>query len=110
MLKLGAKLPLYAFKKLDKLVSDNGSADHEERGEPPVAFLDSLLLGEVSFRSLKADEGWIDHWLFRSSSSYRLLSVKGHVFCLCSGRIACREGCFAMMSLPAKPRSFPGSF
>lgn len=50
MLKLGAKLPLYAFKKLDKLVSDNGSADHEERGEPPVAFLDSLLLGEVSFR------------------------------------------------------------
>lgn len=42
----GSKLPLYAFKKLEKLVSDNGSSDHEERGEPPVAFLDSLVLGE----------------------------------------------------------------
>lgn len=36
----GSKLPLYAFKKLEKVVGD------EEKGEPPVAFLDSLVLGE----------------------------------------------------------------
>ncbi|KAF3453406.1 hypothetical protein FNV43_RR03846 [Rhamnella rubrinervis] len=37
----GAKLPLYAFRNLNKVVSDV-----EENREPPVAFLDSLLLGE----------------------------------------------------------------
>ncbi|KAJ7963758.1 GDP-L-galactose phosphorylase 1-like protein [Quillaja saponaria] len=41
----GAKLPLYAFKKLDKSVGEKGLIEHEGR-EPPVAFLDSLLLGE----------------------------------------------------------------
>ncbi|KAG6689760.1 hypothetical protein I3843_11G188400 [Carya illinoinensis] len=41
----GAKLPLYAFKKLNKIASDKGLAGHES-GKPPVAFLDSLLLGE----------------------------------------------------------------
>ncbi|XP_015899388.3 GDP-L-galactose phosphorylase 1 [Ziziphus jujuba] len=41
----GAKLPLYAFKKLNKAVSDVNLDVHENR-EPPVAFLDSLLLGE----------------------------------------------------------------
>lgn len=38
-----AKLPLYAFKK----VNGKDLAMHE-CGEPPVAFLDSLLLGEVT--------------------------------------------------------------
>ena len=42
LLKIGSKLPLYAFKKLEKVVGE------EEKGEPPVAFLDSLVLGEVS--------------------------------------------------------------
>ncbi|KAK7860340.1 gdp-l-galactose phosphorylase 1 [Quercus suber] len=41
----GAKLPLYAFKKLNKVVCDKGLPEFENR-EPPVAFLDSLLLGE----------------------------------------------------------------
>lgn len=41
----GAKLPLYAYKKLNKNVSDKDLLRNEKR-EPPVAFLDSLLLGE----------------------------------------------------------------
>ncbi|XP_076911152.1 GDP-L-galactose phosphorylase 1-like [Bidens hawaiensis] len=36
---LGAKLPLYAFKKADKI-------EPGDKKEPPFAFLDSLLLGE----------------------------------------------------------------
>ncbi|KAK4484812.1 hypothetical protein RD792_007409 [Penstemon davidsonii] len=38
----GAKLPLYAFKKVDKLVSEKGLVNKD----PPVDFLDALLLGE----------------------------------------------------------------
>ncbi|KAK7276863.1 hypothetical protein RIF29_18009 [Crotalaria pallida] len=40
-----AKLPLYAFKRLDKV---NGKEDLSlhQCGKPPVAFLDSLVLGE----------------------------------------------------------------
>ena len=45
---LDAKLPLYAFKRLNKIVSDKGMPGHECK-PPPVAFLDSLLLGEVNF-------------------------------------------------------------
>ncbi|XP_062169193.1 GDP-L-galactose phosphorylase 1-like [Alnus glutinosa] len=41
----GAKLPLYAFKPLNKTVCDKELTGHES-SEPPVAFLDSLLLGE----------------------------------------------------------------
>ncbi|CAA3021695.1 GDP-L-galactose phosphorylase 2-like [Olea europaea subsp. europaea] len=41
----GAKLPLYAFKKVNKISCDNGFVDHVDK-EAPVAFLDSLLLGE----------------------------------------------------------------
>ncbi|KAF2285718.1 hypothetical protein GH714_007369 [Hevea brasiliensis] len=41
----GAKLPLYAFKKLNKIVSEKEVLGNENN-EPPVAFLDSLLLGE----------------------------------------------------------------
>ncbi|XP_068336850.1 GDP-L-galactose phosphorylase 1-like [Pyrus communis] len=44
---LGAKLPLYAFKKLNVNDGDTGLLGHEKR-EPPVAFLDSLLLREVN--------------------------------------------------------------
>lgn len=43
---VGAKLPLYAFKKLNKIDGDKLLPGSEKR-EPPVAFLDSLLLGEV---------------------------------------------------------------
>ncbi|KAK8527190.1 hypothetical protein V6N12_054414 [Hibiscus sabdariffa] len=41
----GAKLPLYAFKKLDKIDGDKDVLAIEDN-EPPVAFLDSLILGE----------------------------------------------------------------
>ncbi|KAL3733440.1 hypothetical protein ACJRO7_022893 [Eucalyptus globulus] len=41
----GAKFPLYAFKKEKEAPGDRALLGHEER-EPPVAFLDSLLLGE----------------------------------------------------------------
>lgn len=41
----GAKLPLYAFEKVNKLACKKGH-DHENT-DPPVPFLDSLLLGEV---------------------------------------------------------------
>ncbi|KAL2523726.1 GDP-L-galactose phosphorylase 1 [Abeliophyllum distichum] len=41
----GAKLPLYAFKMVNKFSSDKGLVDCEDK-EAPVAFLDSLLLGE----------------------------------------------------------------
>ncbi|KAI3456892.1 hypothetical protein Pfo_013555 [Paulownia fortunei] len=45
LIGLGAKLPLYAFKKVNKLVCEKGSVGSENK-EPPVEFLDSLLLGE----------------------------------------------------------------
>ncbi|KAM7492728.1 hypothetical protein LguiA_035649 [Lonicera macranthoides] len=41
----GAKLPLYAFKRVNKIANGKGLLDDENK-EPPVAFLDSLLLGE----------------------------------------------------------------
>ncbi|KAG7953872.1 hypothetical protein I3843_12G131300 [Carya illinoinensis] len=41
----GAKLPLYAFKRENKIVGDRCLAGDESR-EPPVDFLESLLLGE----------------------------------------------------------------
>ncbi|KAH0987562.1 hypothetical protein GBA52_014739 [Prunus armeniaca] len=41
----GAKLPLYAFKKLNKIGGGKELLGSEKR-EPPVDFLDSLLLGE----------------------------------------------------------------
>ena len=41
----GAKLPLYAFKKVDAVVGKKGLLGHAS-GEPPIEFLDSLLLGE----------------------------------------------------------------
>ncbi|KAJ7960814.1 GDP-L-galactose phosphorylase 1-like protein [Quillaja saponaria] len=41
----GARLPLYAFKRLNKIVSEKGLLEQEVR-EPPVVFLDSLVLGE----------------------------------------------------------------
>lgn len=43
---VGAKLPLYAFKKLNNTLGDKGFPRHENQ-EAPVAFLDSLILGEV---------------------------------------------------------------
>nr|ABK96203.1 unknown [Populus trichocarpa] len=43
-----ACLPLYAFKKVDSIVSEKKGVGvfEYDKGEPPVAFLDSLLLGE----------------------------------------------------------------
>ncbi|KAL7217086.1 hypothetical protein ACSBR1_028906 [Camellia fascicularis] len=48
----GAKLPLYAFKKVNEIVGEKGLHAHENK-EPPVAFLDSLLLGEWEDRMQK---------------------------------------------------------
>ncbi|CAK7324593.1 unnamed protein product [Dovyalis caffra] len=44
----GACLPLYAFKKVDRIVAEKKSVGvfEHDKNEPPVAFLDSLLLGE----------------------------------------------------------------
>ncbi|GMP65258.1 hypothetical protein CsSME_00026138 [Camellia sinensis var. sinensis] len=47
-----AKLPLYAFKKVNEIVGEKGLRAHENK-EPPVAFLDSLLLGEWEDRMQK---------------------------------------------------------
>ncbi|KZV44491.1 GDP-L-galactose phosphorylase 1 [Dorcoceras hygrometricum] len=41
----GAKLPLYAFKKANKVDTEKAFFGSEKK-EPPVEFLDSLLLGE----------------------------------------------------------------
>lgn len=41
----GAKLPLYAFKKVNNIETDKAVLETENT-EPPVAFLDSLVLGE----------------------------------------------------------------
>ncbi|XP_022876898.1 GDP-L-galactose phosphorylase 2-like, partial [Olea europaea var. sylvestris] len=41
----GAKLPMYAFKKMNKIEVEEKSAGSENK-QPPVPFLDSLLLGE----------------------------------------------------------------
>ncbi|PON41182.1 GDP-L-galactose/GDP-D-glucose phosphorylase [Parasponia andersonii] len=41
----GSKLPLYAYKKLDKVACAKGLPQHES-GEAPIAFLDSLVLGQ----------------------------------------------------------------
>lgn len=43
---IDAKLPLYAFKKIEK-VTEKDLAIHECQEELPMAFLDSLVLGEV---------------------------------------------------------------
>lgn len=42
----GAKLPLYAFKKKNKVDTEKALFGSEKKKEPPVEFLDSLLLGE----------------------------------------------------------------
>lgn len=43
---IGARLPLYAFKKENS--TDGGkTVVEQEKKEPTVEFLDSLLLGEV---------------------------------------------------------------
>ncbi|KAL8127338.1 GDP-L-galactose phosphorylase 1 [Apium graveolens] len=50
----GSKLPLYAFKKETKVVDGNElAADEIKQQEPPVAFLESLVLGEWEDRMQK---------------------------------------------------------
>ncbi|KAK0599753.1 hypothetical protein LWI29_008259 [Acer saccharum] len=46
----GAKLPLYAFKKVNQTETEKGLLGHETK-ELPVEFLDSLLLGEWEDRA-----------------------------------------------------------
>lgn len=65
-LVLGAKIPLYAVKKLDKITGSKGLCCEYGNRVPPVAFLDSLLLGEVS---LLTNFGY-------KSSFYLSISVK----------------------------------
>ena len=43
---LGAKLPLYRFKRLNEVANEKVGLSRENK-EPPVPFLESLLLGEV---------------------------------------------------------------
>ena len=70
----------------------------DENNEPPFAFLGSLLLAEVLM-------------LFYTILKIVKLKVVffwfGVEFCVArifSGRNACKEGCFATMLLPTKPR------
>lgn len=56
----GAKLPLYAFKRQNQIVGDKCLAGPEST-EPPVDFLESLLLGEVSL-SKAAEKQWLNHF------------------------------------------------
>lgn len=48
--KLGSKLPLYAYRKETKLGDGKELAAEEikQQQEPPVDFLQSLVLGEVN--------------------------------------------------------------
>ncbi|XAR56725.1 GDP-L-galactose phosphorylase [Bertholletia excelsa] len=47
----GANFPLYAFKRVDKVAGEKDLLPYENEEEPPVAFLDSLLLGEWEDRT-----------------------------------------------------------
>nr|DAD23450.1 TPA_asm: hypothetical protein HUJ06_024913 [Nelumbo nucifera] len=47
----GANLPLYTFNRMNKKVQEKGLVDDEK--EPPVAFLESLILGEWEDRMQK---------------------------------------------------------
>ncbi|KAL9383587.1 hypothetical protein Peur_023910 [Populus x canadensis] len=42
----GARLPLYTFKKVDRIITEQKDVFEHDKSEPPVAFLNSLLLGE----------------------------------------------------------------
>ncbi|GAB2277760.1 Phosphate metabolism transcription protein [Dionaea muscipula] len=45
----GARLPLYAYRRVNKIANEKRLIEHDAR-KPPVAFLDSLLLGEWEAR------------------------------------------------------------
>lgn len=46
---VGARLPLYACKKLEKSGTVEKLVISHEAKEPPVVFLESLVLGEVNY-------------------------------------------------------------
>lgn len=89
---LGAKIPLYAFKKLNKISGSKGLCCEYENSVPPVAFLDSLLLGEVCSMICFGYQLCLSFNVYNGFSS------------CCSGRTGCSGGFFAMMSLLVKLR------
>lgn len=95
----GAKLPLYAFKRLNKISGEKDLLKPDDT-EPPVAFLDSLLLGEVYMGKFLLSILFFLPIIIMSELADILL-LDG------SGRIVRRKGSFGMMSLLAKPRSLP---
>lgn len=44
----GAKLPLYTYKRVDSSADEVALGEHGD-AEVPMAFLDSLMLGEVDY-------------------------------------------------------------
>lgn len=62
LIGLGAKLPLYAFKK-ERNVVRGKECIGTENNEPPIDFLNSLLLGEVIYLVL----------IFRTYISYETI-------------------------------------
>ena len=80
---------MYACKKLDK----SGA------GEKPVAFLESLVLGEVEHKQHESLGVWfVDLCGLSEANHYNITSS-----CF-SGRIGSKEDSFATMSLPARPK------
>lgn len=55
---IGANLPLYLFKSVSKTETAKVVLE-KENSEPPVAFLDSLLLGEVKFCLANDEKKWV---------------------------------------------------
>ena len=92
--QLGAKLPLYAFKKASKAVSQHTPLD----SELGIDFLDSLVLGEVN--SKFTPKGNFFFFLTVIVLLSKIVVFGDDV----SGRSVCREDSSAMMSLLAKPR------
>lgn len=97
---------MYAFKRVSKIADQKGVVTYDSN-EPPVPFLDSLLLGEVKKISKISP---FFFFLLKLPDSYLLESFPMAFVCNASGRIACKEDSFAMMSLPVKRRYICRSF
>lgn len=94
VLLIDAKLPLYAFKKINK-VGGKDLVVEKCQEELPLAFLDSLVLGEVI----------VEFWLWRINDSKVLnFCFNGLLPLYFSGKIAFKKDFFVMMLPPVKPR------
>ena len=86
---------------MNKIATENALVACDAR-EPPVAFLDSLLLGEVIKFQWKENVTVI--WILLSPQD-KFLENFLLLICYDSGKTGWREASSAMTSLPVKPRS-----